>query len=112
MKSEFEPFEDRIRRLDLSLFEQIESESSERDQLSWLAIQRIIRTRVKGYTYLEIGSHLGGSIQQHFLDPACRSIYSIDPRPQPSVSCCVDHSFRECLQTFTALKRGCDIVAL
>jgi hypothetical protein len=35
----------------------------------------------KSYVYLEIGSHLGGSIQSHLLDPRCRRIYSIDKRP-------------------------------
>ena len=33
------------------------------------------------YTYLEIGSHLGGSLQQHVMDPRCRKIFSIDKRP-------------------------------
>jgi hypothetical protein len=32
--------------------------------------------------YLEIGSHLGGTIQPHLLDHRCRLIISIDPRPQ------------------------------
>src|SRR5262249_19322246 len=35
----------------------------------------------RGYTYLEIGSHLGGSLQQHLVDPLCRTIISIDKRP-------------------------------
>lgn len=33
------------------------------------------------YTYLEIGSHLGGTIQPHYVDPRCKLIYSIDKRP-------------------------------
>lgn len=33
------------------------------------------------YTYLEIGSHLGGSIQQYLVDPQCAVVYSIDMRP-------------------------------
>jgi hypothetical protein len=32
------------------------------------------------YTYLEIGSYLGGSLQSHALDDRCGVIYSIDPR--------------------------------
>ncbi|MEZ5285972.1 MAG: class I SAM-dependent methyltransferase [Vicinamibacterales bacterium] len=32
-------------------------------------------------TYLEIGSYRGGSLQPHVLDPLCRHIVSIDPRP-------------------------------
>lgn len=31
--------------------------------------------------YLEIGSHLGGSIQPYLLDPRCRAVFSIDSRP-------------------------------
>ena len=34
------------------------------------------------YTYLEIGSYLGGSIQPHLVDDHCRRIYSIDKRPR------------------------------
>ncbi len=33
-----------------------------------------------GYCYLEIGSHLGGSIQPHLLDDECARIYSLDLR--------------------------------
>lgn len=36
---------------------------------------------VSPYTYLEIGSHLGGSLQPHVLDPSCEVMHSIDPRP-------------------------------
>lgn len=74
-------FESRIERLDLHLFDAIRTQSVEGDRRSWLALQRAIR-RVKGaYTYLEIGSHLGGSLQQHLLDPRCQHIISIDNRP-------------------------------
>jgi hypothetical protein len=31
--------------------------------------------------YLEIGSHLGGSLQPHLADDRCKRIYSIDSRP-------------------------------
>ena len=60
-------------------FRHIESESNSHDRRSWLALQRAIRPG--GYAYLEIGSHLGGSMQQHVIDPLCERIYSIDPRP-------------------------------
>lgn len=33
------------------------------------------------FVYLEIGSHLGGSIQPYLLDERCRAIISIDKRP-------------------------------
>ena len=70
----------RLETLDLSLFNGISSQLTDGDQRSWLAVQRSVR-RPSGYTYLEIGSHLGGSIQQHLIDPLCRRIISIDRRP-------------------------------
>jgi len=33
------------------------------------------------FAYLEIGSHLGGSLQTFMRDPACTAVLSIDPRP-------------------------------
>jgi Methyltransferase domain len=74
------PLEHRLERLDLTLFEHIRSQSSRDDKRSWLALQRATRA-LGAYTYLEIGSYLGGSIQPHLVDPACRTIYSIDKRP-------------------------------
>jgi hypothetical protein len=74
-------FESRINSLDLSLFEGIPSQSFDEDRRSWLALQRAVRSSDSGYVYLEIGSHLGGSIQQHLLDPKCRKIFSLDKRP-------------------------------
>jgi hypothetical protein len=71
---------DRIESLDTSLFDLISTQSSDGDRRAWLAVQRAIR-RSSGYAYLEIGSHLGGSIQQHVVDPLCRQIVSIDKRP-------------------------------
>jgi hypothetical protein len=73
-------FDERIDSLDVGLFNSIETESSDGDRLAWLAVQRALR-KPSGYTYLEIGSHLGGSIQQHLPDPLCRLIVSIDKRP-------------------------------
>ena len=70
---------DRLDRLDLSLFSHAPSQSTDGDKQSWLAVQRAIRA--EGYSYLEIGSYLGGSIQQHVVDPLCQSIASIDNRP-------------------------------
>jgi hypothetical protein len=75
----FESFEGRLDRLDLSLFSSIPTQSSDDDRKSWLAVQRAIRRG--GYTYLEIGSYLGGSLQQHYVDPLCNGIISIDNRP-------------------------------
>ena len=72
-------FEQRIYRLDLSLFDLIPSQSSHDDRLSWLAAQRAVRA-AGCYVYVEIGSYLGGSLQPHFLDARCRKIISIDRR--------------------------------
>ena len=72
-------FEERILQLDLSLFNGIPSQSSRDDRISWLAVQRAVRAS-GCYVYLEIGSYLGGSLQQHVLDPKCIKIISIDKR--------------------------------
>ena len=73
--------DERVDSLDLSLFEKVDTESSDGDKTGWLATQRCLRKAGDGYVYLEIGSHLGGSVQQHLIDPKCRVIYSIDKRP-------------------------------
>jgi hypothetical protein len=71
----------RLDALDTSLFARIRSQSNDDDKRSWLAVQSAVR-RIKGpFTYLEIGSYLGGSIQPYLMDPLCRRIYSIDRRP-------------------------------
>jgi Methyltransferase domain len=74
-------FENRLNHHDLDLFNHIHSESKPGDKVSWLALQRATRMSSQPYVYLEIGSHLGGSIQPHLLDTKCRKIYSIDKRP-------------------------------
>ncbi len=70
----------RIESLDVSLFDAVPSQSTIGDRQAWLAVQRSLRQQSE-YVYLEIGSHLGGSIQQHLVDPRCRKIVSIDRRP-------------------------------
>jgi len=75
-------FESAIADLDLNLFSKIDSQSTEQDKRSFLAIQLAVRKLRPGYKYLEIGSYLGGSIQPHLLDDACRQIYSVDKRPE------------------------------
>ena len=74
-------FEKAISDLDLGLFAQIESQSTDEDKRSLLACQFAVRKLRSEYNYLEIGSYLGGSIQPHLLDDKCRRIYSIDKRP-------------------------------
>ena len=70
-----------IEELDLRLFEQIPSQSTEDDKQSLLACQAATRDMGGMYSYLEIGSYLGGSIQPYLLDHLCSRIYSIDKRP-------------------------------
>jgi hypothetical protein len=74
-------FDDRLGALDLSLMESVESESTDADKQSLLALQHAIRERHGTFEYLEIGSHLGGSLQGFVADPRCTRIVSIDPRP-------------------------------
>lgn len=74
-------FEDRVRRLDSTLFSGILSQTTDDVKKSLLATQASVRDSIEEYVYLEIGSHLGGSIQPHLLDPKCKKIYSIDKRP-------------------------------
>jgi len=74
-------FGERLHALDITLFDGIPSQSTGLDRRSLLAAQGAIRARFGSYVYLEIGSHLGGSVQTHVMDPACARIYSIDRRP-------------------------------
>ena len=59
----------------------IESQISHNDKLSFLRLQRLIRSRLDSYVYIEVGSHLGGTLAPHLADPRCRMATSIDPRP-------------------------------
>ena len=71
---------------------------------SWRYAANRQRTCEK-FVYLEIGSHLGGSLQALVVDSACTKIFSIDPRPQVwaderglDVSC-VDNSSARMLES-------------
>lgn len=75
-------FEEKIQDLDISLFKEIHSSTSDNDKRSLLAVQKAVTEILPTYTYLEIGSFLGGSLQPHLLDKKCRKIYSIDKRPE------------------------------
>lgn len=72
----------RIDALDVGLFESIEAQLNDSDKRSLLALQSACRQAYGSYAYLEIGSHLGGSLQSVIRDPACSRIISIDPRPE------------------------------
>ena len=75
-------FEQNLNDLDLRLFDAIPSQSTDDDNRSLLAVQRRTRELAGNYSYLEIGSYLGGSIQPHLLDAKCKTIWSIDKRPK------------------------------
>lgn len=77
-------FEDRIGDLDLSLFEKIHSQTSPNDKRSLLAIQLAVRELTGEFTYLEIGSFQGGSLQPYAVDDRCKQVYSLDLRPVES----------------------------
>ncbi len=66
---------------DISVF-QIKSQTTKRDKRTLLAVQNLPREVVGTYTYIEIGSHLGGSLVPHLADPACTHISSVDLRPE------------------------------
>jgi hypothetical protein len=72
--------EDKITSLDVGLFAAVPSQTCPEDRESLLRLQRCAR-RAGSYVYLEIGSHLGGTLQPHLVDSRCSSIYSIDKRP-------------------------------
>jgi len=72
----------RIDALDPTLFATIASQSTPNDQRALLALHAAARAKYGTFTYLEIGSHIGGSMQAMVADPACTSIISIDPRPK------------------------------
>jgi hypothetical protein len=59
----------------------VESQTTRNDRLSLLRLQRLVRRENDDYCYLEIGSHLGGSLLPHLADSRCGLVISIDPRP-------------------------------
>ena len=64
---------------DTSLF-RVPTQTSHKDQVTLLMLQAAVGAN-NAYTYLEVGSHLGGSLCPHLLDPRCRLAISVDPRP-------------------------------
>ena len=74
-------FEQSLRSLDIRLFSKINSQTTANDKRSLLACQTAARELLDTYTYLEIGSYMGGSLQPYVLDDRCGKIISIDKRP-------------------------------
>lgn len=75
-------FEEKIETLDTKLFEKIHSQTSNDDKRSILACQKAVRELVGDYTFLEIGSYQGGSLQPFVMDDRCKKIISVDKRPK------------------------------
>lgn len=73
-----EDFASRLARLDPGLLKGVMSSASAGDRRTLLALHREVRQ--PGYTYAEIGSEFGGSLQAHLEDPWCGQVFSIDLR--------------------------------
>jgi hypothetical protein len=94
-------FEGRVATLDPGLFDLVETQSNEKDRRSWLALQRAVREAKAPFVYLEIGSYMGGSLQQYLQDPKCSRIYSIDVRTRDQRH--ADNSEQAMLENLRAL---------
>ena len=71
---------DRVDQLDLSLFDEVPTGgTSSPDRCSLLAVHAALATRGP-FSYLEVGSYLGSSLQALIADSRCESIVSIDRR--------------------------------
>ena len=75
-------FEEALESLDTSLFAHVRTQTGEEDRLSMLALHNACRRSYGEFSYLEIGSHLGGSLQVLIVDDRCVQIVSIDSRPE------------------------------
>jgi hypothetical protein len=75
-------FRSRLDALDVSLFKAISSQTELGDRASLLALQSACGQRHGRYAFLEIGSHLGGSMQAFVRDDRVESVLSIDLRPE------------------------------
>lgn len=73
-------FEERLAAGDLTLFK-VASQTTANDQASLLLVQSLVRNIFGRYAYFEVGSHLGGTLVPHLLDPLCSCVVSIDKRP-------------------------------
>lgn len=70
------------RVMDISIFDPVPTQLFPADRRSILAVQSAVAEHFGEYSYLEIGSYLGGSLQPHLIDERCSAIFSIDPRPR------------------------------
>jgi len=77
------PQDVRIQARDISIFSILTALSSA-DRRSFLDFQNAVREFDSQYTYLEVGSHLGGSLIAPLIDSRCRTAISIDNRTSSS----------------------------
>lgn len=70
----------RIDSLDTSLFEVLPAQLDSWDRRALLGLHAAVASAKRSFTYLEIGSYLGGSLQVLIRDPRCTRIISVDPR--------------------------------
>ena len=75
-------FRRRLEALDVSLLKDIPSQTKRGDRASLLALHAACAERFGTFGYLEIGSHLGGSLQAVVRDERVTRIVSIDARPE------------------------------
>lgn len=58
----------------------IPSQTSLADREFLLDIQDLVRLHSGQYSYLEIGSFLGGTLAPFLIDSSCRAVLSVDER--------------------------------
>jgi hypothetical protein len=71
---------ERVEALDVDLFSSVDIQASASDARCLLALHAAFAATRKTFTYLEIGSYRGGSLQVLIRDPRCSRLMSIDPR--------------------------------
>ena len=106
-----------IEACDLSVFK-VESQTTPGDRRTLLQLQNIARRHFGTYVYMEVGSHLGGTLSSHLLDPRCRLVVSIDSRPaaQPDERAAVfeyrDNSTRRMIEGLARVVPAGDLLKL
>src|SRR3954463_13502668 len=70
----------RVDHLDVDLFSAIESQTTDGDRRSLLALHSAVASKRPSFNYLEIGSYLGGSLQAVVKDRRCVHVMSVDTR--------------------------------
>lgn len=66
--------------MDITEYFPIKSQSTIEDKQFLIAIRTLVGDCLNTYTYVEIGSYLGGSLAPFVMDERCQSILSVDDR--------------------------------